>query len=220
MRGAKGFNQSLNSRVAWKRLVGESSISFKHVFTLTCSTFNIVLLGCFNVLLFNLYLFVNFGIFLFNLLFLFILLQLVLHLVLFFSKLSEVEISAEGCLLIVFVEFCKLWKFYFVIINEGEFVLLNLFQTFFKCPVWWWQYWVYCYPKCTIQHSRDYSSKDWATVYFQARIGISFNELNCEIFVNHKVKAKYLKRMHSTVRVDTLIGYGTEGLCHQVSYLW
>ena len=79
-----------------------------------------------DVFLTNLYLIVNFGFFLFYLLFLFILLQLVLHLVLFFSKLSEVEVAAESSLLIVFVEFFELRKFNFVIIYEGEFVLLNL----------------------------------------------------------------------------------------------
>jgi hypothetical protein len=104
----------------------ELSISFKHVFALTTSLFNILLLGFVGVFLYNLYLIVNFGFFLIYLLFLFILLQLVLHLVLFFSKLSEVEVAAEGSLFIVFVEFFELRKFNFVIIYEGEFILLNL----------------------------------------------------------------------------------------------
>jgi len=165
-------------------------------------------------LLLNLYLIVNLGFILFYLLFLFILLQLVLHLVLFFSKLSEVEVTAEGGLLIVFVEFFELRKFNFVVIYEGEFVLLNLFQTFFKGPVWRWQYGIYGNPKSTIQHSWDDSSKDWATVNFQARIGVCFNELNCKIFVDHKVEAKNFKRMHAAVWINALVGDRAEGLCH------
>jgi len=203
-----------------RKKAAELSISFKHVFALTTSLFNILLLGFVGVFLYNLYLIVNFGFFLIYLLFLFILLQLVLHLVLFFSKLSEVEVTAEGGLLIVFVEFFDLRKFNFVVIYEGEFVLLNLFQTFFKGPVWRGQYGIYSYPKSTIQHSWDDSSKDRTPVNFQARIGVSFNELNCEIFVDHKVKAKNLKRMNTAIRINALVSDRAEGLCHQMSYLW
>lgn len=125
----------------------------------------------------------------------------------------------HGRLLRAFIQLPQPVPFDSVVEDQAELVLLNGFETFLKVPVGWRKYRVNSYTEGMIQHRWDHSRQDGAAIYLKAWVGVCFDQVHCKVLIYHKVKAKDLKRIHTAMGVNLLVGNRAEGLCHQMAHL-